>query len=85
MRLSRNTTPDLSKIVNHAFSYTVKGENNSEKVVSMKVEAANTSRRGDTQLLVSKSDGDGNSNMQWIDLHTFNIWWQMYGVQAMAS
>lgn len=86
MRFSRNTnTPDLAQIVNQAFSYKVKDGENAEKTMSMKVEAANISRKGDTKLLVNKSDEHGNSNMQWIDLGTFNIWWQMYGAQALAS
>lgn len=84
MGLRRNTL-DLAKIVNHAFSYTVKGEDNSEEVHSMKVEAANINRKGDTQLLVSKSDEKGNSRMQWIDFETFNIWWQLYGTHALVS
>lgn len=80
MRLRQNTTDfDLTQIVDHAFSYTVKGDDSEEHVHSIKVEAANTGRRGGTQLLVRKWDEKGHETIQWVDLNTFSIWWQLYG------
>ena len=79
MRLYENPNQfDLAQIVDQAFTYTIRDQEHTEKVHTLKVEAANTNRRGDTQLLVRKWDEKGNETMQWVDFNTFAIWWQLY-------
>ena len=79
MRFQENSNRfDLAQIVDQAFTFTVKDQGHSERVHTLRVEAANTNRRGDTQLLVRKCDENGIETMQWVDFRTFAIWWQLY-------
>ncbi|RED99852.1 hypothetical protein [Marinoscillum furvescens] len=66
----------------------IKLQSNSEEnsdIASLKIEAANSDRNGRTKLLIRKVYRSGEKSMQWVDLQTFNIWWQLHKEEASLN
>lgn len=75
---------NLAQIMDQEITLRSNSDAHSE-LASLKIEAANQDRNGQTRLLVRKVYRSGEKSMQWVDLKAFNIWWQLHKEEASLN
>lgn len=69
---------NLAQIIDHQIFLRPEKKDTDHQVASIKIEAAGTDRKGNTQLLVMTRMITGEQSLKWVDMHTFNMWWELH-------